>query len=417
MTTSDERTVTAFDHHSVDYAENSASINAELRTRCPVAHTPAHGGFWVLSRYGDVTAAAKDDDTFASGYTVNGVSPLGVAIPPSPAPHYPIEMDPPEFTPYRKLLNPLFSPAASKAWKPRVDEWVDICIDQVIEKGSIDLVADLSNAVTSLVTCEFLGIPTADWRAYATVQTEMIHASPDERPNVVNRYLELLGRIHGLIVERQEAPGDGVIGTLLKSEIDGEPISNEMILSLVDTIMAGGFDTTTGVTANALIYLADNPTERKRLIEDPSMIPQACEEFLRYFTPQPGLARTVTKPVSVGGVELQPGERVYLSWASANRDETVFDRPEEVILDRFPNRHTTFGVGIHRCIGAHFARIELIAMVSGVLARMPDYQVRHETAVRYPTIGIVDGWVNVPATFTPDARVGDESLPGSPENH
>ena len=411
MTTFDERKLTAFDHHSVEYAQNSTSINASLRAECPVAYTPAHGGFWVITRYGDVVAAAKNDETFASGYTVDGVCPLGVIIPPAPAPHFPIEMDPPDYTPYRKLLNPLFSPAASKAWQPRVARWVDTCIDQVIEKGSFDIVGDLANPVPSLFTCEFLGLPIEDWRSYADVQHEMIYTPPSQQEDVVTRYLEILGSLHGLIAERRAQPRDDVISTLVTSKIDGEPLSDEMVLSIVDLIMAGGFDTTTAATANSLIYLSDNPAERQRLIDDPTMIPQACEEFLRFFTPTQALARTVTKPVTVGDVELQPGDRVLLSWASANRDDDAFDRPDEVILDRFPNRHTTFGLGIHRCLGSHIARIELVTMVSRILARIPDYQVQHDAARQYTSIGVVNGWITVPATFTPGTRLGSESLP------
>ncbi|BBZ14958.1 cytochrome P450 [Mycobacterium branderi] len=414
MTTFDECKLTAFDHHSGDYAENSRSINAALRAQCPVAHTDAHGGFWVITRYDDVVAAAKNDEVFASGHSVNGVSPLGVTIPPSPVPMFPIEMDPPDYLPYRRLLNPFFSPAASKAWEPRVTRWVDICLDQVIENGSFDIVLDLANPVPSLFTCEFLGLPVEDWRDYADVQHEIIYTPPEQQESVLTRFMEAVGRVYGIIVERRAKPGnDGLIDTLVTAEIDGEPISDEMVLSMVNLVMAGGFDTTTAVTANALIYLADHPDARRRLIDNPAMIPQACEEFLRYFTPQQGLARTVTKPVSIHNAQLQPNDRVLLSWASANQDDTVFERPDEVILDRFPNRHTTFGIGIHRCLGSHIARIELTTMVRRVLARMPDYQVDHDAAVRYPSIGIINGWVNVPATFTPGQRLSDDLLPGS----
>ena len=182
MTTFDERTATQFDHHSTEYAENSRSINAELRAKCPVAHTDAHGGFWVISRYEDVVAAAKNDAAFASGHTVNGVSPLGVAIPSAPLPMYPIEMDPPDYLPYRKLLNPFFSPQASKAWQEPVAKWVDVCLDQVIESGRFDIVGDLANPVPSLFTCEFLGLPIEDWRAYAEVQHEIIYTPRRNRP-------------------------------------------------------------------------------------------------------------------------------------------------------------------------------------------------------------------------------------------
>jgi cytochrome P450 len=414
MTTFDDRKVTAFDHHSPEYAENSRSINADLRTKCPVAHTDAHGGFYVISRYDDVVAAAKNDEAFASGHEVNGISPLGVTIPSSPVPMFPIEMDPPDYLPYRRLLNPFFSPAASKAWEPRVARWVDVCLDHVIESGSFDIVDNLANPVPSLFTCEFLGLPVEHWRDYGEVQHEIIYTPPEEQESVLLRYMEVLGRVFGIITERRANPEpDGLISTLVTAEIDGEPIADEMVLSMVNLVMAGGFDTTTAVTANALIYLADNPKARQQLIDNPDMIPQACEEFLRYFTPQQGLARTVTKPVTVQGVELQPNERVLLSWASANQDEAAFADPDDVILDRFPNRHTTFGIGIHRCLGSHIARIELATMVSRVLARMPDYRVTHEGAKRYPSIGVINGWINVPATFTPGSRLTNQQLPGA----
>jgi len=412
MTTCDEAKTTAFDHHSPEYAENSRSINANLRARCPVAHTDAHGGFWVLSRYDDVVAAAKDDETFASGHTVNGVSPLGVTIPPAPVPMFPIEMDAPDYLPYRKLLNPFFSPAVSKTWEPRVARWVDTCLDQVVEKGSFDIVGDLANPVPSLFTCEFLGLPIENWRDYAEVQHEMIYTPPDRQGHVLQRYMEVLGRVYAIIEETRKSPGEGLISDLVTAEIDGQPVSTDMVFSMVNLVMAGGFDTTTAVTANSLIYLSDHPEARQRLIDDPDMIPQACEEFLRYFTPQQGLARTVTKPVTIHDVELQPNDRVLLSWASANQDESVFDRPDEVIMDRFPNRHTTFGIGIHRCLGSHIARIELSTMVSRVLARMPDYRIDHQAAERYPSIGIINGWITVAATFTPGTRLSSDLLPG-----
>lgn len=402
---------TSFDHHSPEYAENSAAINADLRSHCPVAHSDAHGGFWVVTRYEDVVRVAKDDETFASGHTVNGVSPLGVTIPPAPVPHFPIEMDPPEYTPYRKLLNPMFSPAMSESWHPRITHWVDVCLDEVVETGSIDLVRDLANPVPALFTSEFLGLPLEEWREYADVMHTMIYTPPAEQGEILKRYFTLIGGILAIIADRRANPRDDAISALVEAEVNGEPMPDEMIASIVNLVIVGGYDTTTGVAANALIYLADHPDQRRWLTDDPSRIPQACEEFLRCFTPQQALARTVTKPVELGGVELQPGERVLMSWASANHDETVFDDPDEVIFDRFPNRHTTFGIGIHRCLGSHIARTELAAMIGRVLDRLPDYAVDHSGAVRYPSIGIVNGWVTVPATFTPGPRLGAGHLP------
>ena len=261
MTTFEERKMTAFDHHSPEYAENSRSINADLRAQCPVAHTDAHGGFWVISRYDDVVEAAKNDAAFASGHEVNGVSPLGVTIPSSPVPMFPIEMDPPDYLPYRKLLNPFFSPAASKSWQPRVTRWVDVCLDQVIEKGSFDIVDDLANPVPSLFTCEFLGLPIEHWRDYAEVQHEIIYTPPDEQERVIMRYMEVAGP---RLRDHHRAPQESHGGRPHRHPRHGRdrrcsPWLIEMVLSMVNLVMAGGFDTTTAVTANSLIYLADQP--------------------------------------------------------------------------------------------------------------------------------------------------------------
>lgn len=411
MTNVENILTTDFDHHSPEYAQNSLAINAQLRAKCPVAHSDQYGGFWVVSRYDDVVAVAKDDETFRSGWMIDGKSPYGVNIPSSHTPHYPIEMDPPEYTPYRKLLNPLFSPAASKKWEPRIVHWVDVCLDEVIESGRFDIVLDLANPVPALFTCELLGLPIEQWRTYADLAHESIYTPPSERADVIRRYGEMMQGVVDVIVARQANPTEDLISVLGTAEIEGSPMSLDMIRAIVHLIMAGGFDTTTAVAANALSYLADNPDVRQRLKDNPDRIPRACEEFLRYYTPQQALARTVAKPVCLAGMELQPGDRALISWASANHDESQFESPDEINIDRFPNRHTAFGIGMHRCLGSHIARAELVAMVARVLQRMPDYRVDHDAARRYPSIGIVNGWIDMPATFTPGRRISTDHLP------
>jgi cytochrome P450 len=320
-------------------------------------------------------------------------------------------MDPPEYTPYRKLLNPHFSPATSKAWEPRIRHWTDVCIDAVIEKGTFDIVIDLANPVPALFTCELLGLPVENWRVYADLAHESVYTPPAERADVIRRYREMMDGVVEVIAARRADPKDDLISKLVTSEVDGDPMALDMVRAIVHLIMAGGFDTTTAVTTNALIYLADHPEDRQRLIDDPELIPRACEEFLRYYTPQQALARTVAKPVCVAGVQMQPGDRALISWASANHDESVFESAADVNIDRFPNRHTAFGIGIHRCLGSHIARAELATMITRVLDRMPDYTVDHASARRYPSIGIVNGWIDAPATFTPRSRITSDGLP------
>ncbi len=165
----------SFDHNSTEYAQRWREQYGELRQRCPVAHSDAYGGFTVLTRYADVERAVKDDATFASRHIAEEGSPFGgIIIPPSPMVSIPIEMDPPEYTPYRKVLNPWFSPARSKSYEPFLRSVTTALIDEVIERGEIDLVQDLSSPVPALLTARVLGVPLVDWRLYS----EAAHGIP-----------------------------------------------------------------------------------------------------------------------------------------------------------------------------------------------------------------------------------------------
>ena len=401
-----------FDHHSPAYAEDWIDIYRDLRATCPVAHTDAHGGFYVVTRYEDVATVARDDSTFSS---LNDPSAGrgGVTIPSAPSQHIPIEVDAPEFQRYRRLLNPIFSPAASERWRPSIERWASICIDEVIEKGAIDLVDDLAAVVPALFTCEFLGLPTEDWHRYADPLHRVIYTPPGPgREALFGDMMWIHESVQELIARRRVEPADDVITYLTKADDDGEPLTDEVIGKICDLIMAGGFDTTTASTTAALHHLHEHPADRQRLIDDPQLLPSAVEEFLRYFCPTQALARTVTTETQLAGETLEPGDRLLLSWASANHDESVFERPDEIVLERFPNRHLAFGVGAHRCLGSHVARAEITAMLQAVLTRIPDYEIDVAAAERYTTIGIVNGWISMPATFTPGERRSADGLPG-----
>ena len=365
----------------------------------------------MVSRYDDVATVAHDDRTFSSLHDVAS-GRGGVTIPPAATQHVPIEVDPPEFLQYRRLLNPIFSPAASERWRPSIERWASVCIDAAIEKGAIDLVDDLAAAVPALFTCEFLGLPIEDWHRYADPLHRAIYTPPGpQRDSLLGDFVWIHESVQELIARRRVEPADDIITYLTQAEVDGEPLGDEVIGNICNLIMAGGFDTTTASTAAALHHLHEHPDDRQRLIDEPDLLPSAVEELLRYFSPTQALARTVAAPAEVAGIKLEPGDRLLLSWASANHDEAVFDRPDEIVLDRSPNRHVAFGVGAHRCLGSHIARAEITAMVRQVLTRIPDFEIDDATAERYTTIGIVNGWITMPATFTPGERLSDDQLP------
>ena len=211
----------------------------------------------------------------------------------------------------------------------------------------------------------------------------------------------------GHVADIRETPRPGLIDAMVRFRIDGQPAPDLELMGMLMLLIGGGFDTTTALTAHSLEWLSQHPAERERLSRDRNtLLNPATEEFLRYFTPAPGDGRTIAKDIEVDGVLLKEGERLWLSWAMANRDPELFDNPDEIVLDRTGNRHFSFGLGIHRCIGSNVARTVFKSMLTAVLDRMPDFHCDPGGAVHYQTIGVIQGMQHLPATFTPGPRLG-----------
>ena len=400
-----------FDHHGQRYAHDPCGVLSELRQRCPVARSDHHGGYWVLTRYADIERVARDYETFSSDHdlTGDGTGFGGITIPPTGSyRRNPVEIDPPQMLKYRHLLNPFFAPGAIERTRPRIERWVTACIDRVIESGSFDVVLDLAMPVPALFTADFLGLPLEDWEDWSWPQHQLNFAPPGSAQSDAAKRLmsENQGRLLDRVHQRRRQPANDLITVLVQAAIDSAPLTDTEIVEICMTIISGGFVTTTALTAHALSWLAANPQERKRLGDDPTAIPRATEEFLRVFSPAHALARTVTRDVELGGQHLRAGDRVLVSWAAANWDPAVFDAPGEMRLDRTPNRHASFGFGIHRCIGNSFARTEFEIMVREVLRRMPDYTIDVSATHPYPSIGVINGIISMPATFTPGPIIG-----------
>jgi cytochrome P450 len=198
-----------------------------------------------------------------------------------------------------------------------------------------------------------------------------------------------------------------LIDALVRVRVDGKPAPDMELLGMLMLLIGGGFDTTTALTAHSLEWLSEHPEQRERLSrERGTLLDSATEEFLRFFTPAPGDGRTIAADTEVEGVPLKKGERLWLSWAMANRDPEIFENPDEIILDRKGNRHFSFGLGVHRCIGSNVARVVFKSMLTAVLDRMPDFRCDPDGAVHYETIGVIQGMQHLPATFTPGPRLG-----------
>jgi cytochrome P450 len=390
-----------FDHHSEAFAADPWPVLADLRERCPVAHSGNHGGFWVLTRYEDIKRVAGDDETFSSAETI--------LIPPkknASQKSIPIEMDPPDFLDYRRILHPMFSPAAVDRLEPVIERFVHRCIDDFIERGEADLVHELADPLPAMTTLHKLGLPVDDWHDFSAPLHKTVFLRQDNpaRAGVLEELRHIAAVITEAIAARKASPRDDMITYLTRAEIGGQPVSDHAVHEMIMLTMQGGFDTTGSAISSALIHLDHDRAARHRLIEDPALLPAAIEELLRYEAPQFALARTAKRDVTIGDREIKQGDRILLVWASGNRDAAVFERPDEVVLDRFPNRHMTFGLGAHRCLGSTLARRQILVALRAVLRRLPDYEIDHARTVRAETIGVTYGTFALPARFSVGER-------------
>jgi cytochrome P450 len=405
-------TDTSFDHHSADYARNWRAIYADLRDHCPVARTEAHNGFYVLSRYADVERVVKDDATFSSRHDLEdpGSPYRGITIPEPPVRSVPIELDPPEMAPYRDIFNPWFTPRSATRWKPFVRDVTTALLDAAGPTGKIDFIHDLLSPVPAILTAKMLGLPLTDWRTYSDASHGVV-AYPFGTPEsdaAIGDYIRMITLAAETAEDRRENPRDDMISAIVAAEIDGAKVTDQRALEMISLVIVGGNDTTTNLLAGALHWLWEHPVERAELAAYPSLLQPACEEFLRVFAPTQALARTCTRDVEIAGHQLKAGDRVLMAFASANFDPEVFDDPEQVRLDRFPNRHTSFGLGRHRCSGSNLARMVFSVVVEEVLKRMPEYELDAVGCQAYDNIGIVNGWARLPATFSPVEPLGSD---------
>ena len=410
-----------FDRHTPDYREKFLDITHEMQQRCPIAWTDTYGGHWVAAGGHEVFELARcpyiSNDHDVSG-TRRGYK--GISIPTMvDAENFRggmLEMDDPEHRHYRSALNPYLSPAAIKRWEPFVDEVVRACIDDRIETGNIDFVDELANVVPAVLTLAMLGIPLKKWTIYNEPAHASVYTPPDspDAARVRELYMAMGLDLYTTFIEIRDNPRPGIVDALARLRIDGAAPDDIELVGMLNLLIGGGFDTTTALTAHALEWLSDHPDERARLSRDrDTLINSATEEFLRFFTPAPGDGRTIAEDMDFEGIPLREGQRLWLSWAMANRDPDLFKDPDDVVLDRKGNRHFSFGLGVHRCAGSNVARTVFKSMLTAVLDRIPDYRCDPDGTVHYDSIGVIQGMRHLPATFTPGSRKGpglDETL-------
>lgn len=406
-----------FDHHSEEFARDPFGHFDALREHGALARSERYGGFWAVLAYDAVAEATRDGITFSSENRVDNVGRAvaghehlgGLQIPPAERRTGFIESDGPMHMHFRRLLNPWLSPAAVDRWRRTIVELAVEVIEKARSAGQCDIVHDLASPVSARLVMDQLDLPRELGDRFADAMHRSIGSKQEseEQRQAQASQTEVMLELRDVIEERHEkSAGEDLISFFGRSSLpDGTRLSVDDVSEQIGLFLAGGLDTTASLITNSLIWLSDHPEQVARLRSEPELWPMATEEFLRFASPVLGLARTVVADTTLGGVALGNGDRLLLCFGAANRDPAEFDRPHEVVLDRFPNRHLTFGVGAHRCIGSNQARAVFQAVMPLILANCLEFQVDLDRAIRYPSVSVANGWLSVPMTFKPAAQL------------
>jgi hypothetical protein len=388
-----------FDHHAAELARDPYPTYQRLREESPVAWSPAYGGFWALSDYPTVHAASRDDDAFRS------TPGVGIPLQPYGIQNIPIDTDSPQTQQYRATLLRAYSPASVTRLTPKVTAIADELLDTFADAGRADLVREYAMPLPARMILGLLGLPETDWLWWVERTHTVVHDITHNPDAAIAAGMEMAEAVaHALAERRTDGYRDDQISLIMQGTVDGRALTEQELISYVLLMIFGGSDTTTGATANALMALDRDRALRRRLIDRPADLPKAVEEFLRHQAPVQALARTLSRDVRIGDQVLRAGDRALLIWAAANRDPNVFERPDQVDIDRFPNRHLSFGVGLHRCLGSTLGRMMLRVMLERLLATIPDYQLgKDPEQYRFADASVIYSARGLPATFTPRA--------------
>ncbi|WP_454175622.1 cytochrome P450 [Gordonia sputi] len=393
------RSDASFELRSADTWRDPFGMYARLRHESPVLHvtgdaqSPHDSGdvrnpddYWVLTRHADVFAAASDPLTFSSaaGLTVvyGELEAIGLADNP------PLVMqDPPQHTAFRSLVARGFTPRQVISIEPRVREFVVERLERLDGDGPTDIVGELFKPLPSMVVAHYLGVPDEDWTRFDDWTAAIVGALAGPEPAASNgsgaaaATSELLTYFGELVEHRRAHPGDDTVSALVDAGVADDPAGMVSILAFVFTMITGGNDTTTGLLGGSVDLLSGYPEQRRRLVDDPALIPDAVDELLRLTSPVQGLARTTTRTVTYtdtpdGPVTVPHGRKVLLCYAAANRDESVFGPDAEHLdVERRPRRILSFSHGHHHCLGAAAARMQARVALTELLARHPDFDV------------------------------------------
>jgi hypothetical protein len=393
-----------YDPYMPEIKADPYPIYARMRRERPVYYVERFNA-WALARFEDIWEASQDAEHFTTAFSTADRAFLDG----KPAVMQTLNsMDPPEHTELRRRLFGFFGPRAARALEPRMRQWATDCLDRHQPRGRIDAVRELAQQVAVRVACTVSGFPMEDadylvdlvTRFFAREEgTEGMSETGQSAQLEAFQYLEGLARRRRASGEQRPDALSVYLG--LRDE-RGELLSPERIGNHLTLLLVGATETFPKVFATGLLRLWQHPDQRRELARDPSLIPTALIEILRYDMPTQWLGRTVSRPHQIRGHKLEPGQPVLFLYPSGNRDELEFERPDVFDIHRNAPRILTFGHGVHRCLGAFMASMEGKVLLEEVLRRIPDYEVLTEELVKPPT-EFVQGYSSFPILMGPGA--------------
>jgi cytochrome P450 len=397
-----------FDHHASKLRDHNTEQLKELMYNpggCPLGWSNAHEGFWAVWGYDALYDAVQDVETFSSTHLPPD-HPKGVPGAMYADPLIPIDYDGQLQQDYRKVVLSWFNPGHAKSLKPRVEQICDELIDDFIERGEAELSYELFTALPAIVTLEMLDWDSSRWREWVHWVHAMIHDSIVDPEGSMAAINCLYSNIGMEIARRREQLGDDLFSDMMRTPMpDGRLLTDAELTNFAFLVLLGGMDTTSGTTGNSLLLIDRDPELRQQMIDNVDNMPKVIEEFLRIAGPGGGLYRRLTKDVEFHGEQMHEGDKVLMMYWAANRDPKAFPDPETIDIFRTNNRHMAFGLGPHRCLGSHHARLMLATLFRGVFTRIPDFEVQWDGVERFEDCGSVYAVRHLPVTFTPGARV------------
>ncbi len=363
------------------------------RKQCPVAHSREHSGFYMLLDYADVKGAMSDHRTFSSEPQV-----LRPMLPRKPIPA--LEMDPPRHQAWRSIFTGAITAKTAASMESFVRADINRHIDGFIGAGSCDLIHELAEPVPAETICRLVGIDDALVPRVRETALAMFAAQGDPE-EFGRRQADFAAITVSEIHARRSEPRDDYLTQLASLEVEGRALDDADYVGLMAAFLGAGHHSTTSAMASLIYEVFSKPEVRDALEREPAKIPGAVEEALRLRPPFFGFFRRATRPVTLSGVDIPEQCDVYMGWAAANRDPKVFESPGEFRMSRYPNRHLSFGFGIHTCPGAALARMELRVLLEELLRRIPDLQVAVDEPVYRFGGGDYSFMATLPVKFAP----------------